>query len=44
MYFGLMKDIKIACFNTRGEYFDKSSTDIIADDKERLQFASGMKV
>ncbi|KAJ8984319.1 hypothetical protein NQ317_012537, partial [Molorchus minor] len=44
MFFGLMSDIKIACWNTRGEYADPSSTDTVAYNPLTLQFASGVKV
>nr|ATB56353.1 yellow-d2 [Leptinotarsa decemlineata] len=44
MFFGLMSDVKIACFNIRGEYGDSRSTDIVADNPVTLQFATGMKI
>ncbi|CAH1116312.1 unnamed protein product [Phaedon cochleariae] len=44
MFFGLMSDVKIACYNTRGQYMDIQSTDIVADNPVTLQFASGVKV
>ncbi|XP_074031981.1 major royal jelly protein 9 isoform X2 [Leptinotarsa decemlineata] len=44
LFFGLMSDVKIACFNARGDYGDRKSTDIVADNPVTLQFASGMKV
>nr|ATB56351.1 yellow-d1 [Leptinotarsa decemlineata] len=44
LFFGLMSDIKIACFNIRGDYGDWRSTDIVAANPITLQFVSGMKV
>ncbi|KAG5882679.1 hypothetical protein JTB14_026090 [Gonioctena quinquepunctata] len=45
LFFGLMSDVKIACFNTNKDgYGDSTSTNIIADNPVTLQFASGMKV
>ncbi|KAJ8923456.1 hypothetical protein NQ315_002015 [Exocentrus adspersus] len=44
MYYGLMSDMKIACWNTKGEYGDRLYSDIVASDSVTLQFASGVKV
>nr|XP_023012025.1 major royal jelly protein 3-like [Leptinotarsa decemlineata] len=44
LFYGLMSDVKIACFNARGEYGYYKSTDIVADDPVTLQFVSGIKV
>lgn len=45
MYFGLMNEVNLACFNTLGEYGRNcSSTDIVANNHETLQFISGIKV
>lgn len=43
MYFGLMDPPSIWCWNT-GTEFSKQNFHLIAEDKETLQFASGMKV
>ncbi|CAH1153962.1 unnamed protein product [Phaedon cochleariae] len=44
MYYGLLGDIKIACFNTQGIYQNKNSTAIIADNPVTLQFPDGVKI
>lgn len=44
MFYGLMSDIKIGCWNTKGEYGDRVYSDIVASDPVTLQFASGVKV
>ncbi|CAH1108269.1 unnamed protein product [Psylliodes chrysocephalus] len=45
IYFGLVSDVQIACFNTRlGDYGSYTSSDVIADNPVTLQFASGVKV
>ncbi|XP_018570749.1 major royal jelly protein 3 isoform X2 [Anoplophora glabripennis] len=44
MFFGLMSDVKIACWNSKGEYGDRLYSDIVASDPVTLQFASGVKV
>ncbi|XP_072393941.1 dopaminechrome tautomerase-like isoform X2 [Diabrotica undecimpunctata] len=44
-YFGLMTDIEVACFVTKGEYgIPGNYTDIVANNQQTLQFISGMKV
>ncbi|XP_050511654.1 major royal jelly protein 3-like isoform X2 [Diabrotica virgifera virgifera] len=46
LYYGLVEDIKIACFNTKSGYYgnDGWATDIVADNPVRFQFPSGMKI
>ncbi|CAG9857799.1 unnamed protein product [Phyllotreta striolata] len=45
LYFGLMSEIDVACFDTRGKYGRNCpSTDIVARNNDTLQFISGMKV
>lgn len=43
MFFGLMRQVKMACFNIRDQY-GSDTIDIIADDSVTLQFPSGVKV
>ncbi|NP_001161913.1 yellow-e3 precursor [Tribolium castaneum] len=43
MYFGLMSDVTLNCWNTHTEYGPKT-IDIIAKNLQTLQFASGVKV
>ncbi|XP_050511660.1 major royal jelly protein 1 isoform X5 [Diabrotica virgifera virgifera] len=43
-FFGLMKDIEVACFVTRGEYgIPGNYSDIVASNQKTLQFVSGIK-
>ncbi|KAJ8959619.1 hypothetical protein NQ318_021805, partial [Aromia moschata] len=44
MYYGLMSDVKIGCWNSDGDYGSRNYNDVIASDSVTLQFASGMKV
>ncbi|KAG5883313.1 hypothetical protein JTB14_008600 [Gonioctena quinquepunctata] len=45
LFFGLISDVKIGCFNTnKKDYGNSTSTDIVADNQLTLQFPSGMKV
>lgn len=43
MYFGLMNDVTVDCWNTNDKY-GRSYFAPIAVDKEKFQFASGIKV
>ncbi|CAG9773981.1 unnamed protein product [Ceutorhynchus assimilis] len=43
MFFGLMKDFQIACWNARTDYGPKNF-DIVASDPITLQFPSGIKI
>ncbi|XP_072393944.1 dopaminechrome tautomerase-like [Diabrotica undecimpunctata] len=44
-YFGLIKNIEVACFATKGEYgIPGNYTDIVANNQQTLQFIGGMKV
>ncbi|XP_056633332.1 uncharacterized protein LOC130442945 [Diorhabda sublineata] len=45
LYFGLMSNISVGCFNTRGEYgLPGNYSDVVARNEETLQFISGAKV
>lgn len=44
LYYGSMGDVTLRCFNTKGEYGNHKSSDIISSDSVVLQFPSGMKV
>lgn len=43
LYFGLMEPIAIGCWNSSTEY-DRSNIKIVENNRETLQFVSGMKV
>lgn len=44
LYYGSISDITLRCFNTKGEYGDFKSTDIVASNPVTLQFPTGVKV
>lgn len=44
LFFGLIDPIGIGCWHTSSQTYDNRSIKIIAQDNQRLQFISGMKI